>query len=150
MRRADRPRHATGVDASAAMLARVGPLPAGWEIVVADVGDLRLATASFDVAIASYVLHVLDAQARMPALHEIHRVMRPAGVLVTITPALPLPADHPLHRLVVRRLERHSGSRRGLLPLDPRALLDAAGFAVEETRRSWLGYPSLCVRARRR
>ncbi len=148
--RADRPGRAIGVDASAAMLARVGPLPAGWETLVADVGHLPLEPASFDVAVASYLLHVLDAPARMPALREIHRVLRPAGVLVTVTPALPLPAGHPLHRLIVRRLEGDSGPRRGLVPLDPRPLLDAAGFQVEETRRVWLGYPSLCVRARRR
>lgn len=42
------------------------------------------------------------------------------------------------------------GPRRGLLSLDPRALLEAAGFDVERTRRAWVGYPSLCVRAVRR
>jgi hypothetical protein len=34
-------------------------------------------------------------------------------------------------------------------PLDPRALLAAAGFEIEDARRVWLGYPTLCVRARR-
>lgn len=149
-RRADRPRRATGVDSSAAMLAHVGPLPAGWETVVADVAALPLEPASFDVAVAAYLLHVLDAHARMPALLEIHRVLRPAGVVVTVTPALPLRAGHPLHRLIVGRLERQSGPSRGLLPLDPRPLLATAGFEVEATRRVWLGYPSMCVRARRR
>lgn len=148
-RRPERPRRATGVDSSAAMLAHIGPLPADWEVLVADIGALPLESASFDVAIASYVLHVLDTPARMPALREIHRVLRPAGVLVTVTPALPLPVDHSLHRWIVRRLEAHSGPRRGMLPLDPRRLLAAAGFEVEETRRVWLGYHSLCVRARR-
>ncbi len=145
----ERPRQATGVDSSAAMLSHIGSLPAGWEVLVADVGALPLESASFDVAIASYVLHVLNAPARMPALRELHRVLRPAGVLVTVTPALPLPADHPFHRWIVRRLEADSGPRRAMLPLDPRRLLAAAGFEVEETRRVWLGYHSLCVRARR-
>ena len=145
-----RPRHAVGVDGSAAMLARVGPLPAGWSVCLADIESLPVEDDSFDVAIASYVLHVLDAPARIAALHEIHRVLRPGGVLVTVTPALPLPVDSPLHRWIVGRLERASGPRRGLLPLDPRALLTSAGFEVERARRVWLGYPSLCVRAHRR
>ena len=148
-RRPERPRRATGVDSSVAMLARIGPLPAGWEVMVADIAALPLEPASFDVAIASYVLHVLDASARIPALREIHRVLRPDGVLVTVTPALPLPAAHPLHRRIVSRLEVASGAGRGMLPLDPRGLLGVAGFRVEETRRVWLGYHSLCVRARR-
>ena len=144
-----RPRHATGVDSSAAMLARIGPLPPGWEILRADIGSLPLPPASFDIAIASYVLHVLDPPARLPALREIRRVLRPGGVLVTVTPALPMRSDHPLHRRIVSRLEGETGPRRGLLPLDPRPLLAAAGFDVEESHRVWLGYPSLCVRARR-
>lgn len=149
-RAAQRPRQATGVDSSAAMLARVGPLPAGWEVLLADVASLPLASGSFDVAVASYVLHVLDPPARVPALTEIHRVLRPEGVLVTVTPALPLRSDRPVHRRIVRWLEREAGPRRGLLPLDPRALLEDAGFDVERTRRVWMGYPSLCVRAVRR
>ena len=149
-RRPVRPRQAIGVDSSVAMLANVGPLPAGWKVMVADINALPLESASFDVAIASYVLHVLDAPARMPALRELHRVLRPGGVLVTVTPALPLPAVHPLHRWIVRRLEAESGARRGMLPLDPRRLLAASGFVIGETRRVWLGYHSLCVRARRR
>lgn len=148
-RRVPRPREATGVDSSPAMLARVKPLPWGWRLVVADVRSLPLDARSFDVAVCAYVLHVLDASARMPALREIHRVLRPGGALVTVTPALPLPSRHPIHRRVARHLEARSGRRRGLLPLDPRALLTRAGFEVEEVRRVWLGYPSLCVRARR-
>ncbi len=149
-RDARRPRQVTGVDRSAAMLARVGPLPVGWGVLLADVSSLPLESESFDVAVASYVLHVLDAPGRMPALTEIHRVLRPGGVLVTVTPALPLRSDNPVHRRIVRWLEREAGPRRGLLPLDPRTLLVAAGFDVEQTRRVWMGYPSLCVRALRR
>lgn len=148
-RRADRPRLATGVDASAAMLSRVGLLPPGWRVVVADVASLPLPAASFDVVIASYLLHVLDAPARAPALREIHRVLRPGGALVTVTPTLPLPGGHPLHRRVSAWLEAQAGPRRGLLPLDPRELLAEAGFRVEAVRRVWAGYPSLCLRARR-
>ena len=149
-RDARRPRRAVGVDGSQAMLARVGPLPAGWEVLRAQVESLPLNPESFDIAVASYVLHVLDASARMPALREIHRVLRPGGALVTLTPALPLPTNNPVHRRIERRLSRVTGPPRGLLPLDPRGLLVAAGFDVEVAHRVWLGYPSLCVRARRR
>lgn len=149
-RRADRPRRATGVDASAAMLAQVGPLPPEWQVGVADIASLPFDAASFDVAIASYVLHILDASAREPAVREINRVLRPGGILVTITPTLPLPAGTRVHRRVAGWLEGQSGPWRGMLPLDPRGLLASAGFGVEATRRVWLGYPSLCVRARRR
>ena len=148
-RLAPRPRQATGVDSSPAMLARVKPLPADWRLLVADVRSLPLEGESFDVAIAAYVLHVLDAPARMPALREIHRVLRPGGSLVTVTPTLPLASDSAIRRRVERHLAAQFGRRRGLLPLDPRALLAAAGFEMEEARRVWLGYPSLCVRSRR-
>ena len=147
--RVPRPLEATGVDSSPAMLARVKPLPSGWRLVIADVGSLPFAAESFDVAVAAYVLHVLDAPARLPALREAHRVLRPGGALVTVTPTLPLSSDHPLHRRLARYLDARSGRRRGLLPLDPRSMLVASGFEVEESRRVWLGYPSLCVRARR-
>ena len=149
-RDARRPRRAVGVDGSPAMLARVGPLPAGWEVLRAGVDSLPLDAESFDIAVASYVLHVLDAPARMPALREIHRVLRPGGALVTVTPALPLPSDNMLHRRIARWIKRGDGPRRGLLPLDPRQLLASAGFVVDSTRWVWLGYPSLCVRAHRR
>ncbi len=147
-RRAPRPLEATGVDSSRGMLARVKPLPSEWRLLVADVRSLPLESQSFDVAIAAYVLHVLDAPARLPALREIHRVLRADGVLVTATPTLPF-GGNGLHRRIRRHLEHQSGRRRGLLPLDPRALLTAAGFAIEDARRVWLGYPTLCVRARR-
>ncbi|MDP9377593.1 MAG: methyltransferase domain-containing protein [Actinomycetota bacterium] len=149
-RRAPMPLHATGVDSSPAMLSRVKPLPIGWQLLTADIGALPLDSQSFDVAVASYVLHVLDEPARLPALREINRVLRRDGVLVTVTPTLPLGSDHPIYRRIARRLEAESGPLRGLLPLDPRASLRAAGFEIDRVRRVWLGYPSLCVRARRR
>ena len=147
--RTPRPLEATGVDSSLAMLARVKPLAPHWRLLVADVRALPLDARSFDVAMCAYVLHVLDASARRPALREIHRVLRPGGALVTVTPTLPLARDHPIHRRIERYLEARSGRRRGLLPLDPRPILAASGFEVEEVRRVWLGYPSLCVRAQR-
>ncbi len=149
-RRAVRPEAATGVDASAAMLARVPPLPAGWTTATADARALPFADGAFDVACAAYVLHVLPDADRPAALGELRRVLAPGGRLITITPAVPdsgwaRPLARSLDRLGARRPERLCGLRA----LDPRADLARAGLAVASARWSLRGYPSLCVLARR-
>ena len=50
-----------------------------------DVQELELATSSFDVALCAHVLDVVPDQAR--ALGELHRVLRPGGLLILHTPA---------------------------------------------------------------
>ena len=65
-RRSIVPREVTGIDASEAMLARVGPLPAEWLLRVGDVRALGLPDASFDVLSASYLLPLL-APVDLPA-----------------------------------------------------------------------------------
>ena len=87
--RAGRPRHVVGVDSSAAMLARVPPLPEGWHLQRADVAALPFDDASFDAATAVYLLHVLEPATRAAALAELRRVLRPGARLVTVTSALP-------------------------------------------------------------
>jgi ubiquinone/menaquinone biosynthesis C-methylase UbiE len=140
------PRSVVGTDASAAMLARVGPLPEGWRVARGDAARLPLADGAVDVATAAYLLHVLDPGARAAALAELRRVLRPGGRLACVTPLLPGLARAAGDALATR-LPRALG---GLRSLDPRAELAAAGFALLRARTVRRGYPSLCVLALRR
>ena len=72
-----------GIDASAAMLARVehrcqrlGPVVALRQM---DLTRLDLADASFDAAVASFVFCVLPGPDQVPALRELRRVLRLGG-----------------------------------------------------------------------
>lgn len=148
--RPDRPRVALGVDASAAMLAKVPRLPEGWRLIRADLGTLPLEEGSFDAALAAYVLHVLTPASRAAALGELRRVLRPGGRLVTVTPILPRRALSRPFWLALARLARAAPRRFcGLSPLDPRRELHDAGFALEQARTVRGGYYSLCAAARR-
>lgn len=140
------PDAAVGVDASARMLARVPPLPPGWELVRAEASELPLADDSFDLATAAYLLHLLAPPLRGAVLAELARVLRPGGRLVTVTVA---PPRHPrTARAVERAFDAglaHLGPVAGLRPLDPRPDLVAAGFKPTEVRRTGRGYPSLII-----
>lgn len=148
-RRPGRPRTAIGVDASARMLDRVPPLPAGWRVQRADLRKLPAGGASFDVAIASYVLHLLEPATRRAVLAELSRVLRPDARLITVTVHVP---ERPRLRALAAALEtlaRVAPQRLGgLQPLDPRPDLIDAGFRPVSARVTALGYPSLCVAAR--
>lgn len=147
--RADRPREAVGIDAAEDMLARVPPLPAGWRVERADLTALAFDDASFDVAVAGYVLHVLEPAARRAVLAELRRVLVAGGRLVAVTVWVP---DRPRLRPLAAALEKlaRAAPQRlgGLRPLDPRPDLIEAGFSIEEARHTWAGYPSLCVAGR--
>ncbi len=147
--RAVRPRTAIGVDASARMLERVPPLPAGWRVQQADLTELPAQDASFDVAIASYVLHVLEPGARRAVLAELRRVLRPGARLITVTVHVPArPRLRPLASALGKLARIDPDRLGGLQPLDPRPGLIDAGFKPERARTTALGYPSLCVTAR--
>jgi ubiquinone/menaquinone biosynthesis C-methylase UbiE len=147
-RRPARPGDVVGVDASAAMLARVSRLPAGWSVRVADARRLPFGDDEFDAATASYVLHVL-ADADVPlVLAELRRVLGPRGRLVVVTPGIPSrgpmrPVGVALDRLAARRPSGYGGLRA----LDPRPALERAGFDIAQARWSLRGYPSICVLA---
>jgi SAM-dependent methyltransferase len=144
------PRTVIGIDASPGMLAQAGtPLP-GWSVQLGDVRHLDLPDASFEAASASYVLHLLTAPDLTAALSEIHRVLRPGGRLVTVTPAIPARGiARPLAAALDALARRRPGGYRGLRALDPRLALTRAGFTVERTRWNVRGYPSICVLAKR-
>lgn len=141
---------ATGVDQSAAMLARVPDLPAGWSVSVADARRLPYADGAFDAVTAAYLLQVLPPKDVPDVADELLRVLRPGGRLVTVTPAIPPRGllrllGSALDRLAKRRPSRYGGLRA----LDPRAALEQAGLEVATMRWSLRGYLSLCVLARR-
>jgi demethylmenaquinone methyltransferase/2-methoxy-6-polyprenyl-1,4-benzoquinol methylase len=132
--RVPRPDEAFGVDASAAMLARVPALPDGWRLVRADARALPFPDARFDVATCAYLLHLLPREERGFVLGEIGPVLPAGGRLATVTPvAPPTGLGRALRRIVSRYL------------LDPRADLERANFTVRAARYVRAGYPSLCV-----
>ena len=149
-RRADAPRHATGVDASAAMLRRVPALPTGWRVHHGDSRRLPVADGGVDIVTCSYLLHLLDAPARRATLREIARVLAPGGraVIVTLIEPRGLAGAAllgPLQRMTCRLL----GPGSGWCALDPSAELAAAGLVARRRRVSTRGYASLCLLAER-
>ena len=147
-RRSIVPREVTGIDASEAMLARVGPLHRGWLLRVGDVRALDLPDASFDVLISSYLLQLLAPVELPAALGELRRVLRPGGRLVTVTPAIP-PSGlaRPIAAALDRPAARGSEQYRGLRALNPGSALERAGLRLLRSRWSLRGYPSVCVLA---
>jgi SAM-dependent methyltransferase len=117
----------SAVDASAAMVARLGAeLP---DVRVADAAALPYAEAGFDVVTAGFVLHILSDPAA--ALAEIRRVLRPGG-LVAFTVVGPPPPDFEpddsagaLFAEFARYLP--PGGSMGA-PFDAPAILDRLGF----------------------
>ena len=100
----------------------------------------------------SYLLHVLAPAERAAVLAEARRLLRPNAsprVVVVTVWAGERRAGRLVARLLALAARVSPGAWGGLRPLDPRADLQAAGFAV--TRRIVLprrGYPSLVLEAR--
>ena len=142
------PRGAVGVDNSGEMLARVPPLPSGWAVRRSDIQALPFADDRFDVAVASYVLHLLPAAELGAALNELARVLRPGGRLVTVTPALPSSGILRPPAIALDTLARHIPSKfGGLRVFDPRSALAHASFKLASGRTTRRGYPSRCMLA---
>lgn len=120
----------------------------GHALVHADLRSMPLADASIDVAFINYVLHIVEARDVASIVDELHRVLRPGGVLVCVTPM----ASGRLARTLMHSVSRlASGTPAwrigGLRPLDPTSMLVQAGFDVAHARHVGRGYPSLVVRA---
>ncbi len=149
-RRPSAPTNVLGIDGSAGMLARVGPLPAGWSVRRGDVRRLELPDASVDAVSASYILHLLTGAELTLVLTEIHRVLRSDGRLVTVTPAIPARGiARPLAAALDTLSRRRPARYRALRALDPRPALAQARFSTRETRWNLRGYPSIVVLAMR-
>ncbi len=150
-----RPREAIGVDRSAGMLACVGDLPTGWSTLLADARRVPLPDAWADVAMCSYLLHLLEPAERAEVLTEARRLLRPAATARLITVTVWADDRGARGQLVSRTLRLAARARPAawgaLRPLDPCGDLADAGFVV--TRRVVLprrGYPSIVVAARPR
>ncbi len=148
-----RPRAAVGIDRSAEMLARVGRLPAEWQLLKGDARAVPLADGSVDVVTCCYLLHLLDAEARLAVLREARRLLAPGGdarlVVATVWVARTRPAGRLVHALLRRMASLRPEAWGGLHPVDPSGEMLAAGLVLThrvEVRRG--GYPSLVLRAR--
>jgi ubiquinone/menaquinone biosynthesis C-methylase UbiE len=149
-RRPRPPERAIGLDSSAEMLARAGELPPGWELVRGAAESLPFENGNFDVATAAYLFHTLNQDARASILAELRRVVRPGGRVGVVTVAPPRTRLAVWLSWPIRAAARRSGGVLvGLRPLDPVPELVTSGFHVTARRRVALGYPSLCVVARR-
>lgn len=144
--RPSRPVEAIGIDSSREMIELAPPLPAGWELGIADATELPFADDSFELITASYLLHFLRAPERRRAIAEIARVLRPGGRLGSITVAPPRSRLAAALSAPIRAAAERSEVRlAGLRPLDPGPELQRAGLYEVERCRSMVGYPSLCI-----
>jgi ubiquinone/menaquinone biosynthesis C-methylase UbiE len=149
-RRPDRPRIAIGIDDSAAMLERAGPLPPGWSFETGDARRLRFADGTFSLVTAAYLLHLVDVAARRQIIAEAHRLLGPGGRFVVVTPTWPRTrAARVLYAPLAAAAGSSVGPRSAFRPLDPRAQLEAASFTVRAVKYVGRGYPSICVSATR-
>jgi ubiquinone/menaquinone biosynthesis C-methylase UbiE len=146
--RPDHPRQVTGVDASAAMLARVPALPEGWSLREADARQLPVADGVLDVVTCAYLIHLLEPEDRRAVLGEIARVLIPGGRVVLVSLLAPrgwlgrtllAPAQNALGRAL--------GRESGWCALDPRSELADAGLQMRRTTVITRGYASLCLLA---
>jgi SAM-dependent methyltransferase len=97
-------------------------------VLVGDLQRIDLPDAAFDGAVCAEVLEHLDDDAA--ALGELHRVLRPGGVLLVTVPANPYRYDW---------TDRWAGHRRRYTPQALRGRMEAAGFAEVDVR-GW-GFP---------
>lgn len=108
------------------------------EATVADVRSMPFEQASFDVVVSNSTLDHFDREAEVrAALREIHRVLRPDGLLV-------ITLDNPVNPLIALRNrlpQRTAETLRGGFPYPAgwttnsaglRAMLDSLGFPVLE------------------
>jgi ubiquinone/menaquinone biosynthesis C-methylase UbiE len=85
---------------------------------------LPLAGGSFDAAVSSLVLHHLNRAQKVAALREVHRVLRPGGMMFIADFGPPDTIVSNLVSRVTRRFEEVADNIDGLLP----GLIAAAGF----------------------
>lgn len=130
----------TGVDPSAALLARAGgraaEAPVPVELARGSAEQLPFGAGSFDSAIVTYSLCSMDDPAR--ALAEVRRVLRPGGELMFVEHGLaPDPGTRRWQRWLTPIWRRASGGCR--LDRDLPAILRGAGYRVDELTTGYTG-----------
>lgn len=126
----------TGIDADRDALAIASSKQGAERIVFvrADARDMPLESASQDAAVTSLFFHHLDDRGKGEVLHEIRRVLRPAGRLVVGDWGEPVGLRARLGFQAVRWLDGRANTRAhadGGFP----ELLTAAGFDVQAQGR---------------
>lgn len=125
----------TAIDAAPAMIARLRREHPRAEAAVMDAHHLDFPDASFDMAVASFVVHLLDdADA---AVREVRRVLVPGGLFALTAPGEPPGSEPPVPQApnlwaeFSHYLTPGGGMGR---PIDASALLSAAGFTSAAAR----------------
>jgi len=122
----------TSVDASEELCdwtrARLGAAAAGNPVLRGDLERLDLPDAAFDAAVCAEVLEHLDDDGAAAA--ELHRVLRPGGLLIVTVPANPYRYDW---------TDRWAGHRRRYTVAGLAGLLEGAGLTSVEVA-GW-GFP---------
>jgi ubiquinone/menaquinone biosynthesis C-methylase UbiE len=131
----DRGAQVTAIDAAPAMIARLRREHPHAEAAVMDAHHLDFPDTSFDMVVASFVVHLLDDPDA--AVREVSRVLVPDGLFALTTPGEPpgseppRPQAHDLWAEFSQYLTPGGGMGR---PLDASALLSAAGFTSAAAR----------------
>jgi ubiquinone/menaquinone biosynthesis C-methylase UbiE len=131
----DRGTRVTAIDAAPAMIGRLRREHPRAEAAVMDAHHLDFPDASFDVVVASFVVHLLDDPDA--AVREVRRVLVPGGLFALTAPGKPPGSEPPgqqapnLWTEFSQYLTPGGGMGR---PLNASALLSAAGFTSAAMR----------------
>ena len=100
--------------------------------------SLAFADAAFDVVVSSLMLHHLPEEARLSAVREMRRVLRPGGTLLLAE--FQMPERGAWH--VIGRLTGHSAMQHRVSPVEP--VVADAGFVDSRSGEAppWLHYVS--------
>jgi ubiquinone/menaquinone biosynthesis C-methylase UbiE len=125
----------TGVDIDPAVLeiarkkAAQAGVQIGWEIGMAD--DLTYDEATFDLVLSSLMFHHLQSIAKVHALEQTFRVLRPGGELFIVDYGQPHTTGMRLIAAILGKLESVEDNFKGRLP----EMMRSAGFGqVAELR----------------